>query len=172
MLALKEIHYGVCTRRKQEVMGLELVRMDWPLLKGGRETGTDAERFAIFLRLLNVCLSLLIMSGDTNLPIYIPIHLFSLYIYRMPTTCLLWTTCDKRDGQVSLSRPSGTSLWWCFWRLLNRLGRDIISVTYTSRPQYTLHWEITLLLLFISNNPPLHFQSPFLRGYTCALVIE
>lgn len=59
------------------------------MLKGGRETGTDAERFAIYLGVLNVCLSLRIMSGDTNLPIYIPIHLFSLYVYRMPTTCLL-----------------------------------------------------------------------------------
>lgn len=32
-------------------------------------------------------------------------------------------------------------------KLPHELGRNIISETFTSRPQYTLHWETTLILL-------------------------
>lgn len=45
-------------------------------------------------------------------------------------------------------------------------GRDVIFVTYTSRPQYTPYWEITLILFSISNDTPLYFQTQFLRVYT------
>jgi len=47
---------------KQEVMGLELMRMDWTLPKGGKETSTDANGFAIFLGMLNVYLRLVSMN--------------------------------------------------------------------------------------------------------------
>lgn len=47
---------------KQGVMGLELMRMDWPLPKAGRETGRDANRFAVFLGKLNIYLRLVVMN--------------------------------------------------------------------------------------------------------------
>lgn len=47
---------------KQEVMGLELMRMDWTLPKGRKETSTDANGFAIFLGMLNVHLRLVSMN--------------------------------------------------------------------------------------------------------------
>lgn len=44
----------------------------------------------------------------------------------------------------------GVSEWAC----------KIILVTFISRPLYTSHWDITLILLFSSNNPQLYFQEP------------
>lgn len=38
MLEREGVCYGLWILRKQEVMGLELVRMDWALPKGGKET--------------------------------------------------------------------------------------------------------------------------------------
>ena len=45
-----------------EVMELELMRMDWTLPKGRKETSTDANGFAIFLGMLNVYLRLVSMN--------------------------------------------------------------------------------------------------------------
>lgn len=48
MLETEGICYGLWILRKQEVMGLELMRMDWALPKGGKETAemqTDWQYF-------------------------------------------------------------------------------------------------------------------------------
>lgn len=51
---------------KQEVMGIELMGMDWTLPKGGKETSTDANGFAMFLGMLNVYLRLVSMNEQLN----------------------------------------------------------------------------------------------------------
>lgn len=104
------------------------------------------------------------MNGDTNLSVYIFLFIYSIYIYRMPTMCLLWTTCDQRGRQVILSRLSGTSLWRCSWKLLNKLGGGNISVTFTS--SCSKHYIEELPLFYFPFQIILHyFQSKFLRGY-------
>lgn len=62
MLEREETYYGLWTLRKQEVMGLELMRTDWSLPKGVKKPGTDANRCAVFLGMLNVYLRLVIMN--------------------------------------------------------------------------------------------------------------
>ena len=142
------------------------MRMDWPLPKGRKETGTDAMGLQSFWECwMSIWDWQSWMNSDTNLSVYIFLFIYSIYIYRMPTMCLLWTTCDQRGRQIILSRLSGTSLWCCSWKLLNKLGRDIISVTFTS--SCSKHYIEELPLFYFPFQIILHyFQSKFLRGYT------
>lgn len=62
MLEIEKVCYGLCTLTKQEVMGLELMRMDWPLPKRGKEPGTEANWFAMSLGMVTVYLKLVVVN--------------------------------------------------------------------------------------------------------------
>lgn len=67
----------------------------------------------------------------------------------MPTTWLIWITFDQRGWTGQPLQASRNISSMLLHKLPNELGRNVISVTCTSRPQYALHWEITLILLSI-----------------------